>query len=51
MRLIDRKFADPFEESDMEFWSFKVLSDASCKQMKFHPKEVSSIRRRLLVRI
>ena len=32
-RLIDRKFADPLEQSDMELWSFKVLSDASCKQM------------------
>ena len=30
-RLIDRNFADPFEHSDMELWSFKVLSDASCK--------------------
>ena len=32
-RLIDRKLADPFEQSDMDFWSFKGLSDASYKQM------------------
>ena len=32
-RLIDHKLADPFDQSDMELWSFKALSDASCKQM------------------
>ena len=31
--LIDRKLAHPCEQSGMELWSFKVLSDASCKQM------------------
>ena len=31
--LIDRTFADPFEQSDMKIWSFKVLSDPNCKQM------------------
>ena len=52
-RLIDRKLTDPFEQSDMDLWSFKGLSDASYKQIiqiqfmgeqkKFHPEEVSSM--------
>ena len=52
-RFIDCKLAVPFGQSDVELWSDKMLSDASCKHMiqvhfmgeqkKFHPEEVSSM--------
>ena len=50
-RPIDNEFVDPFEQSDMELWSFKVLSDASCKQMiqvQLWESRKSSIPRRFL---
>ena len=43
-KQIDRKISGPFEQSDLDLWSFKVLSDASWEQLiqEQYPEEVSS---------
>ena len=51
-RLIGRKFDDSVVQSDMKYWSFKVINDSTCPEVQveykceyktFYPEEISSM--------